>query len=91
MQNKDDIIQIQNDTLNVIDLELQAARKREKDAEDEIGRKQNEIEELKCRCLNLEKSLASAQGRADNLQKAVSRKNFRSLCTLVASQKACAL
>ncbi|XP_063931936.1 putative autophagy-related protein 11 isoform X5 [Zophobas morio] len=70
MQNKDDIIQIQNDTLNVIDLELQAARKREKDAEDEIGRKQNEIEELKCRCLNLEKSLASAQGRADNLQKA---------------------
>ncbi|XP_063931933.1 golgin subfamily A member 6-like protein 24 isoform X2 [Zophobas morio] len=71
MQNKDDIIQIQNDTLNVIDLELQAARKREKDAEDEIGRKQNEIEELKCRCLNLEKSLASAQGRADNLQKAV--------------------
>ncbi|KYB27455.1 hypothetical protein TcasGA2_TC033262 [Tribolium castaneum] len=48
-----------------------AARRREKDLEDEIERRQREVNELKTKCVDLEKCLASSQGCAANLQKAV--------------------
>ncbi|RZC42884.1 hypothetical protein BDFB_003218 [Asbolus verrucosus] len=44
---------------------------REKELEDEICRRQCEVEELKCKCSDLEKALESSQARAENLQKAV--------------------
>ncbi|XP_044268218.1 myosin-10-like isoform X2 [Tribolium madens] len=69
IQNKDNISQ--NNTLNVVQFELQASRRREKDLEDEISRRQREVDELKVKCVDLEKCLASSQGCASNLQKAV--------------------
>ncbi|XP_044268220.1 myosin heavy chain, cardiac muscle isoform-like isoform X4 [Tribolium madens] len=70
IQNKDNISQ--NNTLNVVQFELQASRRREKDLEDEISRRQREVDELKVKCVDLEKCLASSQGCASNLQKAES-------------------
>jgi archaellum component FlaC len=46
-------------------------RRKDKELEAEICRRQCEVDELMQRCTELENTLANSQGRAENLQKAV--------------------
>jgi hypothetical protein len=63
-------------TLNLTQVELQTVRRKDKELEAEICRRQCEVDELMQRCTELENTLANSQGRAENLQKAVSFRAF---------------
>ncbi|CAG9814199.1 unnamed protein product [Phaedon cochleariae] len=71
IQNRDEIIKNQNETLILIQQELELSKKQDSDMNSEREKYCCNIELLKQRIEELESSLKYAEGRADNLQTAV--------------------
>lgn len=72
IRDKDEIIKLQNDTLNTVQIELQAMRNKESAVEHERNKRNQEIANLKQTIQELEEALKDMRERSHNLQKAVS-------------------
>ncbi|XP_074030064.1 uncharacterized protein isoform X9 [Leptinotarsa decemlineata] len=89
VQNRDEIIRNQNETMVLMQQELESLKEGETSMKSEREKYNQNIQHLKNRINELEVTLQNSDGRADNLQMAEENRTFRSSFNKVKKQKKC--